>query len=74
MFVVTAICGLILLYRKTGLYERNGEFRQAMQHLHNFEIVAPYVGTIVAGLMLAMAFTGVALFWQPYARKRKSHK
>lgn len=74
LFVITAVCGIILLYRKTGLYERNGEFRQSIQHLHNFEIVAPYIGTLVAGLMLAMAVTGVVLFWQSYARRRKAHK
>ncbi|NLX57452.1 MAG: PepSY domain-containing protein [Phycisphaerae bacterium] len=72
LMIVTAACGMVLLFRKTGMYERNGEFREFIQRLHNFEIVAPYVGTLVAVLMMAIAVTGVALWWQSHARQRKS--
>ena len=68
--IVTAICGLILLYRKTGLYERAGEFRETVEHLHNYEIVAPYIGTLAAVLMIAVACTGLALLGQVFLRRR----
>ena len=74
VMIVTAICGMLLLYRKTGLYERAGEFRETVEHLHNYEIVAPYVGTIAAVLMIAMACTGMALGLQIHARRRKAGK
>jgi hypothetical protein len=70
--IITALAGLILLYRKAGLYERNGEFREAVQNLHNYELLAPYVGTVAAALMVAVAITGVAVFCQIHLRKRKA--
>ena len=70
--IVTALCGLVLLYRKTGLYERNGEFRETVQNLHNYELLTPYVGTVAAVLMTALAITGVAVFCQMRLRKRKA--
>lgn len=74
LMIVTAICGLLLLYRKTGLYERAGEFRETVEHLHNYEIVAPYVGTLAAVLMIAMACTGLALMMQVYLRRHRAGK
>ena len=71
LMIVTAVCGLLLLYRKTGLYEREGEFRESIEHLHNYEIVAPYVGTLLSVLMIAVAVTGVAILLQVRARRRK---
>lgn len=71
VMIITAVCGILLLYRKTGLYERAGEFRQTVQHLHNYEVVAPYVGTLAALLMIAMACTGLALMLQLFVRRHK---
>jgi len=71
VMIVTAICGMLLLYRTTGLYERAGEFRETIEHLHNFEIIAPYVGTLAALLMIAMACTGLALMLQVYVRRHR---
>jgi uncharacterized iron-regulated membrane protein len=72
LMIITAVAGLILLYRKTGIYERGGEFRSAMQRLHNYELFAPYVGTVASVLMVAVAVTGVALYWQIRARRRNA--
>ena len=71
VMIVTAICGILLLYRKTGLYERAGEFRQTVVYLHNYEIIAPYVGTLAALLMIAMACTGLALMLQLHVRRHR---
>jgi uncharacterized iron-regulated membrane protein len=71
VMIVTATCGMLLLYRKTGLYELDGEFHQTVEHLHNYEIIAPYVGTPAALLMIAMACTGLALMLQVYVRRHR---
>jgi hypothetical protein len=40
-------------------------------YLHNYEIIAPYVGTLAALLMIAMACTGLALMLQLYVRRHR---
>jgi uncharacterized iron-regulated membrane protein len=62
--LITAVCGGLLLLRKTGLYERRGAFRDAIQALHSYEILLPYVGLIAVVLMIATAITGVVVFVQ----------
>ncbi|MDY0061316.1 MAG: hypothetical protein RBU45_16015 [Myxococcota bacterium] len=61
MMLITSICGAILLLRKSGLYERKGDYRNAIQSLHCYELILPYVGIIACGLMSFVAITGVLL-------------
>ena len=60
--LITAVCGGLLLFRKVGLYERRGPFRDAIQKLHSFEILLPYIGAIAVLLMIAATVTGVVVF------------
>lgn len=66
--LVTALCGGLLLLRKSGLYERRGPFRDAIQQLHSYEILVPYVGLIAVALMTLTAVTGVALYCRTHHR------
>lgn len=62
--LITAVCGGLLLFRKVGLYERRGPFRDAIQALHSYEILLPYVGVVAVLLMIATAITGAVVFVQ----------
>lgn len=66
--LVTAACGGLLLLRKSGLYERRGAFRDAIQALHSYEILLPYVGLVAVVLMIATAVTGVVVVLQMHRR------
>ena len=68
--IVSAAGGGMLFLRKTGLYERKGAFREAIQHIHSYEAILPYVGLIAVVLMLLAAITGTVLFVQ--VRRRRS--
>ncbi|MDY0002787.1 MAG: hypothetical protein RBU30_15930 [Polyangia bacterium] len=61
MLIITSVCGALLLLRKTGLYERKGAFREAIQSLHSYELLLPYVGLIACALMLTVTITGLLL-------------
>jgi hypothetical protein len=62
--IISATGGGALLLRKTGLYERKGAFREAVQRLHSHEAIMPYIGLAAVALMLLAAITGVILFCQ----------
>ncbi len=67
--LITAACGGLLLLRKIGVYERQGPFRNAIQRLHSYEILLPYVGLIAAVLMILAAVTGLVLYYQMHRRR-----
>ena len=67
--LVTAVCGGLLLLRKTGLYERRGPFRDTIQQLHSYEILLPYVGLVAVVLMILAAVTGIVLCCQTHRRR-----
>jgi uncharacterized iron-regulated membrane protein len=67
--LITAVCGGLLLFRKVGLYERRGAFRDAIQGLHSYEILLPYVGLIAVLLMIATTITGTVVFVQMRCRR-----
>lgn len=69
--IISALAGGLLLLRTTGLYQPTGDFHQFLRGIHNYEIVAVYVGLIPVVLMLAAAITGLMLFARPYRKKRK---
>jgi uncharacterized iron-regulated membrane protein len=62
--LISAVCGGLLLFRKTGLYERRGPFRETIQRLHSYEILLPYVGIIAVLLMILATTTGLILYLQ----------
>ncbi len=74
LMVITAFGGTVLLFRRTGWYERRGDFRGVIQDLHNYEIIASYIGAVAAVMMVVVAATGVALFVQIRRRKRKARR
>jgi uncharacterized iron-regulated membrane protein len=69
-FLITAVTGAILLFRR--------HFGPAAKHemlqWHNWEGLADYVGVILAIALAWMAVTGWALWLQIYLRKRKARK
>ena len=67
--LISAICGGLLLFRKTGLYERRGAFRETIQRLHSYEILLTYEGVVAVVLMILTAVTGVVLYCQMYRRR-----
>ncbi len=67
--LITAVCGGLLLLRTSGLYERRGAFRDAIQGLHSFEILLPYVGLVAVALMIGTVLTGVGLKCQMRRKK-----
>ncbi|HNY77596.1 MAG: hypothetical protein RBS72_04390 [Sedimentisphaerales bacterium] len=67
--LITAVCGGLLLFRKVGLYERRGPFRDAIQALHSYEILLPYVGLVAVLLMIATTITGAVVFVQMRRRR-----
>ncbi len=63
-FILTATTGIVLLWRKTELY--GPEVKDTLLGLHDWEGLAPYIGVILAGGLLFMSCTGLALL-----RRRK---
>jgi len=66
-FLLTASTGILLLFRNTGLYSI--ETLKILIGLHNWEIVANYVGIILAIGLISMAISGILLFLQIQMRK-----
>ncbi len=68
--LLTAITGGMLLWRHTGAYEFGT--MNVLFGLHNWEIVANYVGTILAVGMMVTALTGLTLWAQVIGNKRRA--
>jgi len=70
-FIVTALCGLLLLFRNAGIFDPS--LREFLRPLHNWEIIYFYVGSVVALGLTGMAISGVILFLMiRKAMKKKS--
>jgi uncharacterized iron-regulated membrane protein len=67
-FVLTALTGLVLLWRKSNLYEK--ETKELLLGLHNWELAAKYVGAALAAALLLMTLTGIRMS----VRKRSEKK
>lgn len=59
-FLITSLTGIILLWRKDGLYDK--EVKNLLISLHNWEIGAKYIGIILAMGLLFMTVSGLILF------------
>jgi uncharacterized iron-regulated membrane protein len=71
-FLMTATTGIILLWRKAGLYSK--ETTGLLLGLHNWELVAKYIGVILAFSLITMASTGLSMLLQQWNRKRSINK
>ena len=65
LFLFAALSGSFLLFRKAGLYSK--EVKETAVALHTWEIVAPYVGLILALGLLAVTISGIVLFFNKRA-------
>ncbi len=55
-FLLTALTGIALLWRKSDLY--GYETKGLLLGLHNWEIAVQYIGVILAGALIFMNVTG----------------
>ena len=68
--LITAVAGGLLLFRKLGWYDIHT--RHDLIDLHNYELVAPYVGAVVAAGLAFLAVTGLVLWLQIVIRKARA--
>jgi len=67
-FVLTAITGLLLLWRKAEVYGK--ETKELLLGLHNWELGAKYVGLVLALGLVFMAVSGTVMALQVMRRRR----
>ena len=65
LFLFSAASGGFLLFRKAGLYDK--EIKELAVSLHTWEILAPYVGLLLALGLLAVTISGMILFFNKRA-------
>ena len=58
-FLLTALTGVLLLFRKDDLY--SSETKSFFIGLHNWEIAAKYIGVVLAVGLITMAITGFCI-------------
>jgi len=59
-FFITALTGIVLLFRKSGWYGQT--VKKTALGLHNWEIAREHIGIILSAALLTMGTTGVMLF------------
>lgn len=69
--LISATGGGILLLRVAQIYDRRGDFRGTVQRIHNYEIIARYIGLIAVAFMLAAAISGLILYFKTARIGRK---
>jgi uncharacterized iron-regulated membrane protein len=67
-FILTAATGIVLLWRKAGIYGK--ETKDLLLGIHNWEIGAGYIGIILALGLSCMAVTGLIILIQTQRRKK----
>lgn len=65
LFIFAACSGAFLLFRKSDLYGK--EAKELAVALHTWEIIAPYIGMILALGLLAVTISGIILFFNKRA-------
>ncbi len=58
-FLIAAVTGIALLWRKSGIYEK--ETTGFLVGLHTWEIVAQYIGVIFSAALICMTVTGLIM-------------
>ncbi len=71
-FLITAVTGALLLWRKTGAY--GFEAKESMLGWHNWEGLYSYIGVALAAAMMLMVLTGIGMWIQIISRKFKRSK
>ena len=66
-FLLTALTGIALLWRKAGVY--GSDTKGILLGLHSWEIAAKYIGVVLATGLICMAVTGLVMVVQQ--RKRE---
>ena len=61
-FLLFALSGSALLFRKAGLYPK--ETKEFLVSVHTWEALAPYIGIIGALGLLTVLITGVIIFFK----------
>jgi uncharacterized iron-regulated membrane protein len=69
-FVITAATGAILLFRR----QYSPSVKHDLLEWHHWEGLANYIGLLLAGALLFMAISGVALWGQVFFRKRRARR
>lgn len=64
-FLFAACSGAFLLFRKAELYSK--EAKELAVALHTWEIIAPYIGMILALGLLSVTISGIILFFNKRA-------
>ena len=67
-FLITAITGAALLWRKAEVYGQ--DTKGFLIGLHNWEIGAKYIGIILVAGLIGMTLTGMAMLIQSTRRKQ----
>lgn len=65
LFLLSALSGGFLLFRKAKLYDK--DLKELVVSLHTWEIVAPYVGLVLALGLLIVTISGIILFFNKRA-------
>ena len=66
-FLITAITGIILLWRDDEVYDE--KTKDFLIGLHNWEIAAKYIGITLAIGLIFMTLTGLKMFFRPDRKK-----
>jgi len=65
LFVILAISGSILLFRKTEIYGK--DTKSFLVSLHTWELLASYIGLVVGLGLLVISITGIILYFNKRA-------
>lgn len=68
-FLITAVTGGLLLWRKANLY--NVQTTRSLINWHNWEGLYAYIGVALAAALTLMVLTGAGLWIQIISRKLK---
>ena len=66
-FLITALTGMALLWRKAEVY--GPDIKNFLIGIHNWEIAARYIGVILAAGLIFMVVTGSLIFIKLIRRK-----
>jgi hypothetical protein len=65
--ILTSLTGIALLFRKNEIYGK--PIKELMIGLHNWEIIAPYIGAILSFGLMALTVSGLLIFIKTPKRK-----
>lgn len=73
LLAITAGAGGLLAAADAGGFG-GYPFRRFLKHLHNYESLSLWLGVVVGVVLLLLAATGWALWWQTFLRKRRARQ